>query len=671
MTKTEVATAPARSGRALVRTLSAGAVGVIAFSALAMAPGAAAASAAQSPGFKPMAASTANYADVFSNVKVDSADPVRDDGALLWRTAMAVSFDMAIPDDAVPGDTFTVKIAESGDFLFRAFDGLEIKSADGTVVATAKSAAGDRGTMFITLTDAVAVSSGIVGSTTVTVQPVADPEEDKTATLTLVGADGSILGPGTSYTIAHLQPASTGHVISPRIINGNEVGLLVASQYVDKNATLTAADLAGARTEVTASKGALPNCDGDFTVGWITEGGTKTVNSGYKAVVESCDLETGKVVLSMPAGVTVPEGVNGFTFYSEWVADTPAKSYEFTGPITGQGQTVEKTGRGTSPSLAGAADGVVRPAQTTVAKTSDAPDRLLPGMEVVYTITTKNLEELRTAYDLKTVDTLPAGVEFISASQGGQLKPDGTVVWGASDYAPGQEKSVRVRVKVLDTAADLITNKVVNTGSNTCFEGDDTGSVCEASVSDTLTRVGLELDKQELGVEDSNGDGTTGNAGDQITYGFNVTNTGNAPESTITLTDKLLGIDGVDIILDVPLEPKASIMLPGEYVYTITVEDEKAESVLNEATVSVPDGPPVGDSVETPVTPAPAPTPTATPTTPASPAATPVGSVDLVKTGADAQAALWTGGGIIAAALATLGTLVLRRRKAAAASEQD
>lgn len=650
---------------ARVGLTSAAALAILAGSVLTTAGAANAAPGLAGGGMAPMAASTANYADVFSNVKIDSAEPIREDGTLLWKTAMAMSFDMKIPNDASPGDTFTLNIAEKDRFLFQPFTGLEIKSADGTVIATAKTADGDRSSIYITLTDAVAVSQNITGSTTVTVKPIADKAEDVTSTLTVMGADGANLGPGTSYKIEKLQPASTGVIVSPRIVNGNEVGLLVGGQYVKQSGFLT--DISGATVTLKASEpGLLPNCDMSTGISWITDGGATTYSSGYKTKVISCDLETGTVVVGFPEGVVIPEGTEGYNLNTEWVADTPAKQYTLNGDISAEGQTIAKTGKGTTPSLAGAADGVVRPAQTTIAKTSDAPDRLLVGQEVVYTITTKNLEELRTAYGIKTVDTLPKGVEFVSASQGGTFK-DGKVVWAASDYAPGQEKSVRVRVKVLDTAADLITNKVKNTGINTCFEGDDTGSVCEASVSDTLTRVGLELDKQELGVEDTNGDGTTGNAGDQIKYGFGVTNTGNAPESTITLTDKLLGLDGVEIILDVPLAPKESIMLPGEYFYTITAEDETAGSVVNEATVSVPDGTPVGDSVETPVTPAPVPTPTPT----ATPTSTPVPAktVDLAKTGAD-QFGLWAGilGGITVLGAGAI-ALVRRNRTTAAAAE--
>lgn len=644
---------------ARVGLTSAAAIAMLAGGVLSIAGPATAAPGLAGGGISPMAASTAAYADVFSNVKIDSADPVLADGTLLWKTAMAMSFDMKIPNDAAPGDTFALKLAESDRFMFQAFSGLEIKSADGTVIATAKSADGDRSAFVITLTDAVSVSQNITGSTTVTVKPIADKLEDKISTLTLMGADGTNLGPGTSYTI---EPASTGVIVSPRIVNGNEVGLLVGGQYVKQSGFLT--DLSGATAIIQANEpGLLPNCDMNVGIAWITDDGATTYASGYKTRVIDCNLETGTLTVGFPDGVVVPEGTIGYNLNTEWVADTPAKSYTLDGDISAEGQTIAKTGKGTSPSLAGAADGVVRPAQTTVSKTSDAPDRLLVGMEVVYTITTKNLEELRTAYGIKTVDTLPAGTEFVSASEGGTFK-DGDVVWAASDYAPGQEKNVRVRVKVLDTAADLITNKVRNTGVNTCFAGDDTGSVCEASVSDTLTRVSLEFDKQELGVEDVNGNGVSGDRDDMIKYGFSVTNTGNAPESVITLTDKLLGIDGQEIILDTALQPGESIMLPGEYFYTITEADEAAGSVVNEATVSVPDGTPIGDSVETPVTPAPVPTPTATPTATPTSTPVPVKTVDLAKTGAD-QFGLWAGilGGITVLGAGAL-ALVRRNRTA-------
>lgn len=646
--------------------LSAGAL-VAVVGAAVLVPSAAA-MAAPAQGIAPQAVITSGYADVVSNVKVDSISNINGEGKLTWRSVLATSFDFKVPNDAAPGDTFQLTMAEADRFRFMDFEGLEIKDSSGTVIATAKSTGNY--SMEITLTDAVALSENIVGKATVTIQPHAQPGADIPGKLTLLGADGANLGPNLDYVIAPPAPVNMGIVPTGKIIHGNEVGLQVTWNYTSTGPV----DLSQVELTFQADEpGLLPDCTADgFGVKWVKGGGYELVNADITSVVKSCDLETGTLVLGFPEGATMPSDATGFTMASDWVGDTPSKDYDITGTIAVGDQKVTRTGTGRTPALEGAADGQVRAAKTTISKTSNAPERLLVGGKFNYTIETVNNEELRTAYGVVTSDPIPAGLEVIAVDNGGVYK-DGVVTWPAADIAPGASLKYGIRVRVTDASADVITNKASNVGINTCFDGDKTGSVCEASVSDTLTRVAIELDKQELGVEDTNGNGVVGDPGDRIQYGFGVTNKGNAAESVLTLEDKLLGIEGQEFILDIPLQPGESTMLPGEFYYTITEADGAAEVVVNEASVSVPDAPPSTDVVETPTKPAPTPEPTATPTsTPApAPTATPVATVDLAKTGGDAQAAIWTGAGLITAAAGAFTWLFLRRRKADAVAEQN
>jgi uncharacterized repeat protein (TIGR01451 family) len=122
--------------------------------------------------------------------------------------------------------------------------------------------------------------------------------------------------------------------------------------------------------------------------------------------------------------------------------------------------------------------------------------------------------------------------------------------------------------------------------NNSPLENDSTIVPLTRTPAIALVKVGTFVDNAPTGV----------NVGDQITYAFTVTNTGNVPLSNITITDPLPGI----VLSGGPLAslaPGVSNSTTFTGLYTITQADINAGRVANQAlaTGTPPVGPPVTD----------------------------------------------------------------------------
>jgi uncharacterized repeat protein (TIGR01451 family) len=84
-----------------------------------------------------------------------------------------------------------------------------------------------------------------------------------------------------------------------------------------------------------------------------------------------------------------------------------------------------------------------------------------PGEILTYTISYKNNGRFW-AKDVEIVDNLPAGLTFISASDGGVFE-NGKIVWKLGKIMPGEEGQLAVQAKVNDNVSegDLLVNQVV------------------------------------------------------------------------------------------------------------------------------------------------------------------------------------------------------------------
>ncbi len=146
--------------------------------------------------------------------------------------------------------------------------------------------------------------------------------------------------------------------------------------------------------------------------------------------------------------------------------------------------------------------------------------------------------------------------------------------------------------------SDVIAKQFVNSAQVSALSppGIDPPAPQDSSVTVALEpRAGVVLDKRQVGtVVDTNRDGRT-NAGDQITYSFAVTNTGNVSLTTVTIDDALLGTTGAQALTCPDAVDPALPLAPGQtrtclpQVYTLTQTDVDRGNVTNTATaVGVP-----------------------------------------------------------------------------------
>ncbi|WP_405645298.1 hypothetical protein [Streptomyces uncialis] len=210
------------------------------------------------------------------------------------------------------------------------------------------------------------------------------------------------------------------------------------------------------------------------------------------------------------------------------------------------------------------ATGCVRvgPATAGLALTkTDGRDDVAVGEEYGYTLEAANLLPAEPITGATLTDTLPDGLEFVSATDGGTVsgqgdadafgnRPGGTVTWTLGDLGragvpspdgdrttggTGATATVEVRVRVLPGARGA----VVNSARVTAPDPADSGRTLTADASDTDAVRALTLTKVS-GIPSA---GVS--AGDTVTYTVTATNSGTADHTLSTpavLTDHLDGV---------------------------------------------------------------------------------------------------------------------------------
>ncbi|UYM03932.1 DUF7507 domain-containing protein [Solicola gregarius] len=108
------------------------------------------------------------------------------------------------------------------------------------------------------------------------------------------------------------------------------------------------------------------------------------------------------------------------------------------------------------------------------------------------------------------------------------------------------------------------------------------GDDIECTITNSARPVSIAIDKQAGDPVDVNGNGIT-DAGDQISYDFTVTNTGDLPLDTVEVTDDTVGSVTCEAT---ELAAGASTNCTADQAYTITDADESNGSVDNTATAS-------------------------------------------------------------------------------------
>ena len=153
-----------------------------------------------------------------------------------------------------------------------------------------------------------------------------------------------------------------------------------------------------------------------------------------------------------------------------------------------------------------------------------------PDDEITYAISYENYKQI--AADIVITDKLDEHVAFVSASEPGTHK-NGTVTWTIKDVAAGTKGTVRLTVKVLESA--LVPGKVVNGGDTATVK---VGGDNEFKLNTVENPVPEVPEKKEVSPYEGNGELGAVKVGDKITYEITVKNY-KGTEATIHIEDPL------------------------------------------------------------------------------------------------------------------------------------
>lgn len=126
-------------------------------------------------------------------------------------------------------------------------------------------------------------------------------------------------------------------------------------------------------------------------------------------------------------------------------------------PTTPDTPTVPETP--TTPATPSAPESLVKPARIStlrITKRSDAR-RVRPGQRVTYRIRVTNPSR-RAARNVRVCDTLPAGLRFVRASRGVQVR-NGRYCWTAKRLAPKASRTYRLVARVVPGAPQRVVNR--------------------------------------------------------------------------------------------------------------------------------------------------------------------------------------------------------------------
>ncbi|MFE6870662.1 hypothetical protein ACFVFS_29420 [Kitasatospora sp. NPDC057692] len=393
-----------------------------------------------------------------------------------------------------------------------------------------------------------------------------------------VTAQVKAAGPG-SYTVADIQ-ACAGRS-SAQNFGGNNVGcwggwsLVVAYEnqaeplrylniwdgfqllrFPDNLATLT---LTGIRTPATAppatmgvtvGDGDVPIQGDELLVGSSTSnltllempnpaGGVTTDNAFTSRIDHVATDGTGTNITTRD-----PAPVNNYGYDARMIDVTgkiPASSTQAVLQINGAGDALH-------PQAVWLAVDALEPdlqitkANTPAGEPDDTPPGLVdPGAEITYTFTIANRHpdgssaDLDTATGVTLTDVLPAGTTYVEGSGTGCTASGQNVTCTAADLAPGAEATISFRAKV---AAGLAPGTKLDDTASLSYRGAQTGRDQQRTsntVRNTVTEhAGYRLAKSA--------DKSQAAPGDTVTYHVDITNTGNAALTGLTVTDDLSAV---------------------------------------------------------------------------------------------------------------------------------
>src|SRR2546422_81912 len=159
---------------------------------------------------------------------------------------------------------------------------------------------------------------------------------------------------------------------------------------------------------------------------------------------------------------------------------------------------------------------------------TDAPDPVIAGNNITYTLSYSNTGNAN-ASGVVITDTIPANTTFVSATGGGTLAA-GVVTWNIGALNSGSSSSVQLVVQV----ASPLANGTVISNATYGIDSNETAPVAGGMAPTTVSSAPV-LAIAKADVPDPV------NAGSNITYTLSYSNTGNANASGVVITDTVPG----------------------------------------------------------------------------------------------------------------------------------
>jgi uncharacterized repeat protein (TIGR01451 family) len=224
-----------------------------------------------------------------------------------------------------------------------------------------------------------------------------------------------------------------------------------------------------------------------------------------------------------------------------------------------------------------AVDPQAAPAAAWLSK-DDGVTQAKPGDTLSYTITATNPLDFETITGATLTDTLPAGVRFVSASNGG-TQTNGVVTWALPDMPGGAAVTRTVTVKVLST---ISTATLVNTATVSAPDPAFTGQTLTATADDTDTVI----TDPSIAVVKATTTAQVTEVGQVVPYTFTVTNTGDVDLAGVQVDDQLAAPSTEENLSAVTC-PTATLASGASMVcaasYTVTQADIDAGTVADTA----------------------------------------------------------------------------------------
>jgi|GEM_PF-2014877 len=205
-------------------------------------------------------------------------------------------------------------------------------------------------------------------------------------------------------------------------------------------------------------------------------------------------------------------------------------------------------------------------------KSVNAAEPVTPGQEVTFELTVHN-HGPADATEVYAEDELPSGYTFVGSTATAGSYDVTSGLWEIGNLSNGSTATLEIVARVLETGTYL------NSAMADAFESDP-------DITNNTSSASIELADRSIAIvktgsyKDTNEDETV-NTGDHIVYEFTITNTGQVPLESVSVTDAKLGINNRLVTPStLPVGSTGTLMVE----YPLTDADIEAGLVENSAT---------------------------------------------------------------------------------------